>query len=179
MTAPTPKTAPPGRNDIIVGGILLAFAIAWTVAVDRLVPAGRGFGVGPRAFPLWLGWALIALSALLLVSGLLARRRAVPAPPPPTGDELAAVPREAGVATLVWVLASVTVIMLGYGFLMQRIGFLLATAATVAVTLVLVLGERRPLVVAAMTVGIPLGCWLAFGKLLGAYMPRGSWISLF
>jgi hypothetical protein len=30
-----------------------------------------------------------------------------------------------------------------------------------------------------MSLGITAGTWLAFGVVLGAYLPRGTWISLF
>jgi hypothetical protein len=62
------------RRDALAGAILLVFGIAWTVTVYQTVPIGR-FGVGPRAFPLYLGGALVVLSALLVLSGLLGLRR--------------------------------------------------------------------------------------------------------
>lgn len=178
MTAgPSRGPARPGQRDIVLGVILLLFGLAWTVAVDRLVPAGRGFGVGPRAFPLWLGIGLCVLSVLLIGTGLLDRWRQVERPPETAPDEEAAVPATGWL--LVRVLVSVAGVIAVYGYLMPRLGFLLATGVVVAGTLVVILNVRRPLLVLGMALGLSLGSWLAFGKLLGAYMPRGSWIGLF
>ncbi|TCP41816.1 tripartite tricarboxylate transporter TctB family protein [Rhodovulum marinum] len=159
------------RLDVIAGGLLLVFALGWTGAVWLTVP--EGYGVGPRAFPFWLGVALAVLSALLLAKGL----RGSYAPEAPDAEDLprAAVP----ILLRLGLVAAVCGIIAGYGVLMQKIGFVPATVLTVAGTLVFVLGERRPLVVGGMALGIALGAWLAFGQVLGAYMPRGTWISLF
>lgn len=172
MAGKTPVTS--GRRDVIVGAILLAFAVVWTVTVYQTVPAGRGLGVGPRAFPLYLGGALVVLSALLLLSGLRegGRTSAGEDDDAPEAMPLTGWP-------LVRILGSVTGIMIAYGFLMQRVGFLIATAVIVAVTLWFAIGVRKPLLVAGMAIGIPAGCWIAFGKVLGAYMPTGTWIPLF
>ncbi|TCO70832.1 tripartite tricarboxylate transporter TctB family protein [Rhodovulum euryhalinum] len=161
------------RLDLIAGGILLLFALAWTATVWRTVPPGFD-GIGPRAFPFWLGVALAVLSAVLFGRGLRGS-------PPPADAEDDDPPAGATVSTglRLGLVAAVCGIIAVYGVLMQKIGFLPATALTVAATLVVVLGERRPLIVAGMALGIAVGAWLAFGQVLGAYMPRGTWISLF
>ncbi|TCM84984.1 tripartite tricarboxylate transporter TctB family protein [Rhodovulum steppense] len=161
------------RQELIAGGLLLVLALAWTAAVWLTVPVGQG--VGPRAFPFWLGVALAVLSALLLLKGL---RGGHGLDPPGEGEGSAAAPPVSAGRRLALV-ATVCGIIAAYGLLMQKIGFLPATVLTVSATLVVALGERRPLVVGGMAIGIALGAWLAFGKLLGAYMPRGTWISLF
>ncbi|SIO48446.1 Tripartite tricarboxylate transporter TctB family protein [Rhodovulum sp. ES.010] len=161
------------RQDVIAGSVLLLFAVAWTVAVWLSVPPGFD-GVGPRAFPLWLGVGLGVLSALLLAKGL---RGAYPPDEVADPDERPAAPVSTGLR--LGLVVAVCAIIAGFGFLMQKIGFVPATVLTVAATLVFVLGERRPLVVGGMAFGIAFGAWLAFGKLLGAYMPPGTWISLF
>ncbi|RMD94494.1 MAG: tripartite tricarboxylate transporter TctB family protein, partial [Alphaproteobacteria bacterium] len=163
------------RRDLIAGSVLLLFAIGWTIAVWLTVPAG--YGVGPRAFPLWLGVALAVLSALLVLQAL--RREAAPAEAGPVeegeGEEGKAVTPGRRLLTV----ATVCAIIIGYGWLMPRLGFMPATALAVLVTLVGPLGERRPVLILGMSLGIALGAWLAFGKILGAYMPPGSWFSLF
>jgi len=161
------------RRELIVGSILLAFAVAWTVTVYYTVPTGRGASVGPRAFPLFLGGGLIVLSALMVLSAL--RNAVVP------GDDDAAGEGEPPIA--LWhhlrIIASVAAIIMAYGWLMQNAGFVLATILVVSFTLWMVIGVRRPLLVIGMSLGITAGCWLAFGKLLGAYMPRGTWLQYF
>lgn len=158
------------REDILAGSLLMIFSILWVAVVWSTVPVGEG--VGPRAFPLWLGVALVVLSVLLLLKGLRGVYPAV------EEAEYAVEPPVSIVLRLSLVVA-VCVIIAVYGFLMQKIGFLPATVITVAATLIFGLGERRPLVVIGMALGIAVGAWAAFGQLLGAYMPPGTWITLF
>ena len=162
---------PERRQDVIAGSILLLFAIGWTIAVWLTVPTG--YSVGPRAFPFWLGVALAVLSALLLLKGLFGPYAAAA----PDSDE------EEGpwvsIRRRLWLVAVVCGLIVAFGWLMPKIGFVLATMVTVTVALVGPLGERRPLLVGTMAVAIAFGAWLAFGKILGAYMPSGEWISVF
>lgn len=162
------------RQDLIAGSVLLLLAITWTVTVWLTVPVG--YGVGPRAFPLWLGLALVVLSALLLLKGLFGGYKPLAADAHAGADDLEAI---LPLRKRLGLVATVCGVIVAYGWMMPRLGFVLATGITVAVTLVGPLGERRPLLVAGMAVGIAVGTWLAFGKLLGAYMPSGSWLSIF
>ena len=66
-----------------------------------------------------------------------------------------------------------------YGFLMEKIGFVTSTLVVVPALMVLVLRVRNRKQIAGMALGLAFGCWLVFGKLLGAYMPPGTWLSLF
>jgi hypothetical protein len=159
------------RQDVIAGSVLLLFAIVWTVTVWLTVPPG--YGAGPRAFPFWLGVGLTLLSALLLLKGLIG-----PYGPVEAVAEEDAEPAVSPLLRLKLVVL-VCAIIVAFGWLMPKIGFMPATALTVAVTLVGPLGERRPVLVIGMALGIALGAWLAFGKVLGAYMPTGSWLSIF
>lgn len=155
------------RRDLRVGLILFVLGIVWTAIVVATIPPGN-YGIGPRAFPLWLGVGLVVLSAMLAGGAWLRRN----------GD--GADPAESELSGAGWPLirtvALVCLLIAAYGFLMQRAGFLLATALTVGFTLWVVLGERRPILVAGMAIGISVGAWLVFGQLLGAYLPRGTWL---
>lgn len=170
------------RRDAVAGAILLLFGIAWTVTVYQTVPVGR-FGVGPRAFPLYLGAALVVLSALLTLSGLLRMRRrsagGAPAPEAGQPEDDAPPPTGLGPWQMARILGGVCGIIAVYGLLMQPAGFLLATALVVAGTLWFALGIRRPLLILGMSAGIAGGSWAGFGLLLGAYLPRGTWLFLF
>lgn len=61
------------RRDLAVGASLFVLSVVWTVTVYVTVPTGTG--VGPRAFPLVLGIALMVLSAILVGASLGNRRR--------------------------------------------------------------------------------------------------------
>lgn len=162
------------RRDLIFGSILLVFAVVWTGTVYYTVPAGRGVGVGPKAFPLYLGVTLIGLAVLLLLNALWGK---------PTGeggpedDEPDMMPISAWPLTRL--IVSVCLVIMAYGYLMLNAGFVLATAMIVAFTLWFVVGVRRPVLVLGMAAGITAGSWLVFGVILGAYIPRGTWINLF
>lgn len=155
------------RRDLVVGLVLLVLGIVWTGIVLATIPPGN-YGIGPRAFPLWLGVGLVALSAIL-AGGAWLRRNG-------DGED----PGDSGLAGMGWpvfrMVVLVCLILAAYGFLMQRAGFLLATALTIAFSLWVVLGERRPFLVGGMAIGMSVGVWLVFGQLLGAYLPRGTWL---
>jgi hypothetical protein len=157
------------HRDRLVGSLLMAFAAAWTATVYLTVPPGSGDGVGPRAFPLYLGVALVVLSGLMALGGF---RHAGAA------DEEEGETANPTTRTDLRMAGSVFAIIVVYGFLMQKAGFVIATLAVVAATMWLILGVRKPVPIAAMAVGIAFGCWLIFGEILGAYLPLGTWISL-
>jgi putative tricarboxylic transport membrane protein len=161
------------NGDLIVGIALLIFGIAWTATVYLTVPTG--YGVGPRVFPLWLGIALSALSALLLFNSV--KPEASQNRDPIHDDSESG--KTPSLALQLKILATVCVTIAVYGYLMQAIGFVPSTVLVVVFTLVVTLKERRPLVVLGMSFGLAFGAWFAFGKILGAYMPPGTLISIF
>ncbi|MCT8973907.1 tripartite tricarboxylate transporter TctB family protein [Microbaculum marinisediminis] len=160
------------HRDQIVGTLLLVFGALWTAVVFLTVPPGYGENVGPRAFPLGLGILLILLSALMLISG--SRKAQSRADDAEDEDVVSATTRAE-----LRVVASVFVIIVGFGFLMEKLGFVIATVTIVSMSMWLVLGIRKPTVIAGMAIGLAGGCWLVFGKILGAYLPPGTWLSLF
>ncbi|WP_322989377.1 MULTISPECIES: tripartite tricarboxylate transporter TctB family protein [unclassified Hoeflea] len=172
------QTAHSTRRDMAAGTTLFVLAVVWTVIVYFTVPTGSG--VGPRAFPLVLGLILMGFSAVLVAVNLYNWRRGAEGRPEAHEDADGPGSEVARTASLLRmrVLVTVCVAIAIYGYLMQKLGFVVATFLTV-VALLLTLKERRFRVVLGMGLGITLGCWLVFGQLLGAYIPRGTWISLF
>ncbi len=161
------------HRDLLVGSLLLAFGVVWSVTVYVTIPTDFSESVGPRAFPLALGIALVLLSGLLLISSIRNARE--------TGEETQvedpdAVQNERIVLKMV---GAVFVTIMAYGFLMEKVGFVIATLTIVSTSMWLILGIRKPASIATMAVGITFGCWLVFGKILGAYLPPGTWLSLF
>lgn len=155
-------------RDRITGIALFAVALIWSALVVWTIPAGQGGGdVGARAFPLLLGILLGLLAALVILASFF---ETAPAPQ-------ASVP-DAGGRLEYEIVGSVFVGILGYGFLMEKVGFVLATPVFIAALMITVLRSRSPVKISAMSIGLTAGCWLLFGNLLGAYLPRGSWISL-
>ncbi len=159
------------QRDRIVGLVLLTIALIWTGLVYETIPAGDPDTVGPRAFPLLLGIVLAGLSAIMVARAFAMREEAPrhdPAEPPqPAVSWLEA--KMAGGVFLFIVL---------YGFFLERLGFRIATAALVAAAMIGPLKIRNPILIILFSVGMAVGCWLVFNKLLGAYMPYGSWTSM-
>ncbi len=158
------------RIDLIAATILLVFAIAWSVTVYKTVPASAD-EIGPRDFPLVLGIVLIAMSGLLLLRTLGSNNATAKTEIDDKADD----PEVTGGGKIA---IGIFLLIILYGFLIERTGFILATPVIVIGALAGLLRLRNPLLILALTVGITAGCWLIFHKMLGIYMPPGSWISL-
>ena len=149
---------------------LLVVAVAWTGYVVMTIPAGTGGGdVGPRAFPLGLGIALAILSLVGIAQAWRGRRASAAADAP--ADDSATEGAH-------WPVLLVFLHILAYGFLMPRIGFVLATIAVVMSVMVFCVRDRSIPRVLGMSLGVAFACWLIFGKILGVYLATGSWITL-
>ncbi len=163
------------RRDRFLGMALLAIALTWTGIVYATIPGGQGEGdVGPRAFPLLLGLMLAGFSAYVIFGSF---RAAAVESEETEADGEAGQPSSVDRMEVVTVV-SVIALILGYGFFMEKIGFLLATPIAVSIGLWGLLDVRKPVLVGSLAFGITIGCWFMFGKLLGAYLPPGTWISL-
>ena len=158
------------RTDLIAASILLAFAIAWSVTVYMTVPT-KADGIGPRDFPLLLGISLVVMSALMLLRTLGSGQPADDA----SDEEPTANPEYAGGGKFA---VGIFLLVILYGFLIERTGFLLATPIVIIAALAGLLRMRNPVTILALAIGITAGCWLLFNKVLGIYMPPGSWISI-
>ena len=66
-----------------------------------------------------------------------------------------------------------TLAMVLYGALFKPLGFILATTLFLAAGF-MVLGERRPLLVLAVSGGVALGFWAVMSRLLGLYLAPGE-----
>jgi hypothetical protein len=157
----------PGLRDRIAGTVLLLVALVWIVLVYWTIEPGEGPAAGPRAFPLFFGIALAALSLALVARSFLSLGRKQEA-------------EREGAATneTAAVIATVAAIAI-YGLLLEPLGFIPATTLIVAAMMVFILRIRAPLTVAAMALGLAIGCYLVFGKLLGTYLPPGTWITIY
>jgi putative tricarboxylic transport membrane protein len=154
------------RVDRWLGIVLVLFALAWSWAVVATIPPGWEGEAGPRGFPLLLGGALGALGLYMSVSAF----RSHPAPAadedriePPTRSEV----RTVGLTMLVF---------LAYAFLLDKLGFLVATPIMVAGALWLVVGQRSWLTILILAAGLTVGSYLVFSVLMPVRLPEGSWL---
>lgn len=161
------RAMPASLRDRIVGGVLLAVALVWIVLVYQTIEPSQGTEAGPRAFPLFFGIVLAGLSLLILVQSF---RPAAPDDEESFGPVL---PGEFG--AVVFTIGGLVV----YGMLLEPFGFIPSTAIGVVATMVFALRIRSPALIAGMALGLSLGCYLVFGKLLGTYLPPGTIITIY
>ncbi|HEY9058048.1 MAG TPA: tripartite tricarboxylate transporter TctB family protein [Aurantimonas sp.] len=165
-------------RDVVTGTLLLVLASVWMLIVWRTIPPGTGGGdVGPRAFPLLLGAFLALFSLWLTVAALRKRGDSAGALEADVSADDARAEKQGGGGDLAAPILTVAH-LLAYGFLMQRIGFVLATFVVVASIMLFCTSDRSPLRIGAMSLGVTFACWLIFGKILGVYLATGSWINL-
>jgi putative tricarboxylic transport membrane protein len=155
------------HSDRWLGPAISVLALAWMALVYALVPAGTtDVEPGPRGFPVLLGVVMLAVGLLMTASGLASARGSKgDQEKPVTGREVSVVAATFGILML-------------YAFLMDKLGFLIATPIAVLLMMVGILRMLNWLFVGLMTAGITAACWLLFVKLLGAPMPQGSWLWL-
>ena len=159
------------RPDIILSTILLAVSALWCWGVVATIPGAEdGSRLGARGFPLGLGLLLGGLSLIILLQSLR------PGSVESAGDEAAAPDISRGVEA--WAIAATVGLLIGYALLLEYTGFVIATALVVAAAVGPVLGIWRPKLIVGMSVGLSLGIYVIFGKLLGVYLPYGKFVNL-
>lgn len=152
-------------RDRITGSVLLVVALVWIVLVFQTIEPSQDANAGPRAFPLFFGIVLAGLSLVMLLQTFWPRAVAE--------SDVPAAARKEG-----WSVAATIGAIVIYGALLEPLGFIVSTVLVVAVIMIVVLRMRGPVTIAAMSVGLSLGCYLVFGKLLGTYLPPGTWITV-
>jgi putative tricarboxylic transport membrane protein len=160
------------RQQIIdrwVGVSLIVVAAVWSaLAWTTISPNGMPGAPGPRAFPLLLGGLLAVLGIVMVATSLAKPNRASAA--------------EAGIARLrrdeIVGGGGGLALFLSYAFLMDKIGFLLATPLVVILALRLILRIRNWLAILLVAAGLTTGCYVVFGMAMQANLPHGSWIAL-
>jgi len=159
------KSAKP--RDLIAGSVLLTVALVWIILVYKTIDPSQGPEAGPRAFPLFFGAVLAVLSVILLAQSVMSN---ADGEPPET--------KRTGPSELFSLVATITSLVV-YGVLLEPLGFLPSTALVVAAMMIFILRVSSPVLVAGMSIGLPLGCYIVFGKLLGTYLPPGTLITIY
>ena len=154
-----------------LGVVLTLLALVWLWLVDNYIPAVASEGEpGPRALPFLLGIILAILGVAIAAQKYVGRvppstsvRDAQADPPanPPTG--------RTAIATVA--------LLLVYAFLLDKIGFISATAALMLTAMAGVLGMRRWVFMAVFALAFATGTWLVFNTLLGIPLPRDPWLA--
>lgn len=153
------------RVDRWLGPCLIGLAAIWLWLVYTYIPGARGEGEpGPRAFPVLLGFVLLGLGGLITVTAFL------PSSVKREAEALVVTHREAFIAS-----ATFGLLML-YAFLLEKLGFLIATPIAVALTMFGILRMRKWILVVSLAAGLTIACWMFFAMLLETPLPRGLWL---
>ena len=130
------------------------------------IPPGWESEAGPRGFPLLLGIALGALGLYMSASALLSHGE-----PGAEEDRIEPVSRPE-----VRIVGRTMLVLLAYAFLLDKLGFLVATPIMVAGALWLVVGQRSWMTILLLATGLTAGSYLVFGVLMPVHLPEGSWL---
>jgi putative tricarboxylic transport membrane protein len=157
-------------RNYVIGFLLLTLSVVWTWLVIDTIPAGFGDGdIGPRAFPLMFGLCLGFLSVLLLLKSLMNRQKVETARSLVTEHQLA----------IHWLPTALLLIeILGYGYLLKTVGFVISTPILVLFVMFVNLHVRSVKMLLGMSIGITLVCWMVFEKVLGIYLANGWLINI-
>ena len=156
------------ERNYVIGFLLLTLSVVWTWLVIDTIPAGFGDGdIGPRAFPLMFGLCLGFLSVILLLKSLMNRQKVETARSLATEE------------TIHWLPSALLLIeLLGYGYLLKTVGFVISTPILVLFVMFVNLRVRSVKMFLGMSIGITLVCWLVFEKILGIYLANGWLINI-
>ena len=153
------------RLDRWHGPCLIGLAAIWLWLVYTYSPGARGEGEpGPRAFPVLLGFVLLGLGSLTTLSAFLSEKAKREA------EALIVTQREALIAS-----GTFGVLIL-YAFMLEKLGFLIATPIAVALTMFGILRMRNWILVLSLATGLTVACWMFFAMLLETPLPRGLWL---
>ena len=122
---------------------------------------------GPKMFPVFLGVLLIILGAVLVANGFIGQKQSH------QGGSEGEIDKPC-LHEFRIVISTFAVLML-YGFLLDKIGFLAATPMAIILTLIGVLKIYSWRLVVCMAAGLTIGCYVLFGTIVGTYLPSGTW----
>ena len=145
------------------GLIVLALSLAYGLGVTGIAspPGAAAAGFTPRTFPYILAVLGVGCGLLLVLV--------------PPRQESAAETVAGAFAGLDWAPAArLVVLMVAYGWLMPRLGFVPATVLFLGGGL-FALGIRSPAVLVLGSVPLAVGFWLVLAGLMGLYLAPGSW----
>jgi putative tricarboxylic transport membrane protein len=160
-------------KDTALSVTVFGIAALWTAFVVATIPPGMGNGdIGPRAFPLAFGVILLALTAILFLKSWSGEAE-------PEGEPVSDGEKTEPDSQIHWMPAFVLLgEMLLYGLLLSKIGFLLATPIVLIIVMTVNFRVRSWRHLVGMALGLTVGCWVIFGKILGIYLATGTWINL-
>jgi putative tricarboxylic transport membrane protein len=161
---------------------LLLVSVIWCAVVVLTIEVPDDIeGPSSRTFPLLFGLVLGVCAAVLFLRSLL--RSAQSSSNQESEDlpsELAnsnkspAAPDKAEIYAVVWISSCIIV----YALVMEWLGFVVGTVSTILFLLVGALGIKEKKLLILLPLGLAVGIYLVFGKLLGVHLPVGQVLNL-
>ncbi len=146
-------------TDRIIGAFMLLLAAVYLYATAQIPTLEIGDPLGPKAFPILLGIALIVAAILLIIETLKKSR-----------EPRAEVPREN--PRHLWFIGGVTLWTALYFGVFDRVGYLVATVIYLLV-LMAVFNPGKWLANTLTSVLFAVGSYVLFVKILGVVLPAG------
>jgi putative tricarboxylic transport membrane protein len=162
---PPPWAAPPRAMADIVSGLLFVVLSGAIYLIALQLPDGRGNAPGPGFFPEMMAVVGVVVGLAICVRAFVALRARAPRP-------AATVPHRETVGDVVR-LAMLLAVSVAYVVGLRPLGFLVASTTFLALSL-LILGERRILILLLVPAGLTGGVLFIFTSLLGLRLPAGT-----
>ena len=147
------------RSDMISGGLLALFGLVMIFGVVPMqIDSGGDYGLDPKFFPVSLLWLVVVMSVLLVASR-------IPLPADPADAEPPLDRRD-------WTFIAGASAFLALGFIaIERLGFMVAGALMIAVTMY-VMGVRREWVrLAGVSIAAPIVIYFALKHIFSIQLP--------
>ncbi len=143
----------------IVPSIILIISVIYLILTFNLPESKVGNPTAAMNYPLLIGFSLLGLSILYLLSEIKDKKKAF------TAFKIFA-DKELTIKVIV-----VLVFCLGYTLLFERIGFLISTTLFLGALLFLINGKRKWLVNVIVAVVFSFSAWYTFSELLSVSLP--------
>jgi len=154
------------RLDRWLGPGIALLALVWLWLAYTYIPAARFEGEpGPRAFPIVLGATLLGIGLIISVAAWF---RNPHRPPAMTVKSVSSHETR--------IVAGTFLLLILYAFVMENLGFLIATPMAILLAMGVLLGMREWRFMLLFAAGTTTVCWLFFVKLLETPLPRGLWL---
>ena len=156
--------------NVLVAIVLIATG-ALVIHQSFQIPVTRVGGWGPRAFPVLAALGVLLAGLLVLITAL--RGAALPG----TELETPSTAAPQALPAAVWAVLGLIALGFAYIWMLDKIGYLLATALVAPAAFAL-FGIRRPLTLVIVAIACPIAYQIVFFELLRVYPPRGMWIDI-
>ena len=162
------KTKTKAFANLIISVLLLAFEI-WAYIQATGFRQVKGAYVQAATFPQIMDIGMMIFTVVLLVQSIIKlcgtmKQDDMDAAPAPSLNPI----KNKGIAAALFVIALCAL----YTLLFDKLGYVLVSALVSAIIMVLI-GKRKPVTVALVSILVPLVMWIVFYKLLSVNIPMG------